>query len=1668
MADILIGDTYDSRYYDVAASQLGVDGLKTRSQEWMSQPRESSSDIVEILTYTFADRSPISSIAFDLLSVGAEVWLYYYDSTGTRLPLLRDDYNQIHFVVESREEWTRWQRWEFDCMSCVATKLEIRMRRVDDELAPDTEYSLGLRKVAIKRQVNSRDDAALPLQTTVDILGNTISKTVRDWDPSRAIDSDSYTFWKSEPQISQDAVVCVYLDVRDEHGMPQYIDTIGVDPVYSGSQLNAYVSNDPATGPRIPSHAAYDAVFSDTEHIVPSDGYRYAGYRMTQGSEIAADLTAAGFDKSDSWMVAMSWLPTAIPVGRNDIARIGESFRVMFDTEASTLELWYMFRGDEGDEWDHADIPLPCEIKYSRGTPQVDNVDTEVRLAFGMSRGSDEVLVLRCRVINSYANEGESIDSTSSDAPSHAAGEVIDDETGEVRLRVGAQISGILDGIQSDTRIEGGSVRRAPDTADRDYELMVPPNSSVEIPLTLPDLGLTPIDDEGYRVTVALDYRTSTPYINGGEVIIASGDESDEGWTSWWMGEENASPSRMNIGRDDQVTNWFQNPDLAEDGAWTPDEVVGQGKAQLDDGDLVLYGDIRVRCTTPFPVPIQGDRTYVFSAIPTFDPGVELGRDFSLFVYDNDSERFLAYAARPVTSGERTWLRIDLPSDTNGVTFGFVGGSTDTSVVRWSKPMLVTLEDYLSMTRLGVDFFSGATYRSDNATLPRYNDELNINPTNDPDLPTIGRVVSPAWCVKRPFTTNIVAIEPGLNWYSQVDKVDWWMPAKGGSTFTFSFWCISENGWSQLQPVIIDQSGNRYFPDHYQYTVGDGSWHLVYARVSLPNEHAAENVTFGIYEDDSHAHSCMGELHVYPGTLAFEDPSLYNRVMVERRFEDALGIGAMRGLRVVVRNADVDPIYISACSIRVTARDVSDVDGTTVRVGHVTGVLQNVAVKQEGLPVDSADDRFMQNPTIYTSPDSYDESSTLYDALVYGRFQYEDVVRGGIGDASYEVKAWTPVLIGKTVERTDWRLDNPVRVSYVKLELSQLTPIQYPIEADGISQTYRAFPAQQTREMMARNNIDSTSTNSRQTATSRYGNVLSDRQLSYYRSTDLNATDSRSSLRDIYQNPDVEVITAANPNTHNPMMSGTAISDATKTETTSSSLLTTVGSTMAALTSSAGGSTYAAASRMNAEYAIYTATAGETLVSVAERLGLSDWRLIRESETYINDKSERTAVSGRMPGYWVMPGQQLLVPVQQLRQIVGTSRVDLIERSASKQVSTTVTDVRTTVPSLGVNGPRYFSGTCVHSYDTRTGTRTQSVAYFAALREVRIGVTDYLQTRDNVEWNLYSMAMPVWHTEHGYITSQEVFVPDMSTGTDVAVAETRPMHSQSVFRTVKLISVNRDTLTNRRYFEFGGQTYHSAQYWAANPQLNGTWDDSTPADPWAESDNGGAWDSTRFAWGEGWNIDVSAGQSPDTYYDGELVKHIVVEPEDRVFNDDGTQAPYVYKIGDMFIPSHCYAAIGVEIYAVNDPNPGRPGDTMDTRMQLASWQYAKDPLIDEPVAFDGSRTNTWQSFSSSRYRLDNVTSLCDAYVSFNNFERLDVYIRGMYVETGTLRVLMRNRDDSDYEDVTSAVGRSDSEYTFRRAGSTIQVRVEMYDPQDWFSSLDVIPVYIPKDAAPDA
>ena len=1653
VADIFIGDTYDSQYYDAVVTQTNKESLKTRTQEWMSRPRESKSSIVEILTYEFADRSPVSSIAFDILSIGAEYEMWYYDSSGTRLPLLRDDYNQIHFVVESEEDWTRWQHWEFQCLSCVATKLEMRMRRIDDDLAPDNEYSLGVRKMAIKRQINTRDDAALPLQDTTDILGNIVSKTVYDWDARYMIDGESNTFWKCEPQISQDAVVCLYLDIRDKYGDPQYFDSINIDPVYSGSQMNIYYSNDETRGDRVPSHSSYPATYSGCEYT--TDGA--VGWRDSENPLISTDLSTAEIDLNGSWMIGVSWLPMSQPSGTTTIASIGENFRLDLNADKKRLEFWYQHDGG----LDHIDIDLPCDVKYRRGIPQVDNVDSEIRVEFGVDRGHDELLHVRLRMINWYTTTGELIDPTTDDKPTHEAGQIIDDETVTKTVRTAIQLSAIVDGV-SNSEIEGASIRTVSDGVDSSSELVIPGNSSVEIPISIPD-DIDPVSD-GYSIDVEMSYRTDDAYLGGGELIISSGDELRSGYTSWWYGTQNQSPSRMNLGNDRMVTNWFQNPLFSVSGAWNPDDKTGNGTATLSNHSLRLNGIIRVRNVRAFPYQVPGGRYYVFSAVPEFSDVSSLYKSYSLFVYDGKTETYVAFADGMPTSGERVELRFMMPEDASLISLGFVGGSKTGDVVTWRDPVLCDADDWEQMKDHDVEFFSGDTYARSGDTIDRYSQELNPNPRNREDLPLIGEVVHPSFCQKRSFNSDIVKINPYLNTYD-IPQIDWWIPAKGGSSFTFSFWCISRKAWSQLQPVMLDTKGNMYWPDRYQYSEGEGGWRLVYARVSIPSDHEPDMMTFGIYERATDAFSYLGEMHVYDNSAAFEDPEEYTKVTSSREFTTRMTADSLSDLKIIVRNSDPNQIYVDSCSVKAVVRAISDLPNANVSFSWTHGTLRDVVVKQEEIP-DEDRDRFLQNPDIYTSPDSYDVSSTLFNALVYGRFEYEQTLRGGVSDAMFEAKAWTPILTGSILERTRYTIPTPTKARFVKLEFSQLTTIQYPIESPYISSTYRVFPVQQTVEMLQRANADETTKNNRQAVGSYYGNTLTSRQLTYYASTDLDNSSRSGDRRSLYDNPNAEVLTSSSSAAdYDARLSDVSIADATRTETTSSTLLNTVSTSTAAVSSSAQESRLSAAAQKNAQYMIYTAQTSETLIAIAQRYALADWRLIRQVDEYVDDKSEQTAISGRVPGYWVLPGQQLLIPVGQVRQVTGTSKIDTIDRVATRQPLTSIVDIRTPIPTLTTNGPRYFSQTSVHNYEYRTEKRTQSIAYFVAIRELSIDIVDYLQERDNVSWNFYSMAMPVWHIDGGYLTTQEVFVPDLSTGRGVAVAETDVMHSQSYYRTCKYISVNRDSLMNRTYFSFEGEAWHGPEYWDQHPELNCVWDDSTPDNPDVYEDNGGAWNSRRFAWGDTWSGTVIPGHTDDVWYDGELVKHIVVNPEDRVFDADGNQQPYIYHLGEIYVPSNSMAVLGASLFSLKTANPNRPDQHLETRLQLISGRYGNDPMIDEVIGFDDTKLGVWQNLTTSRHHLMDMQYKCDVYLYFNNFERLDLYAKSMYLELGTMRILQKNTEALDWEDITSAVGRADSEYTFRTTGHDLQLRVEMYDPQDWFSQIIVVPLYIPREDA---
>lgn len=1630
MGQVFVSNTYPESYFDAATEANDKTDLKTKSNYWMSKPRSKNSGVTERLTYYFADRSPISAISFDLLSVGAEYQFWYYDFDGNKLPLLRDDYNQIRFTVKSRDDWQKWVHWSFNCIQCVAMRLEVDMTRVNDEKAPDEEYSLGMKRLAIKRAIANRSDAAIGLRPSVDILGNTVSKTVKDWSPEQAIDGSSDTFWKSEAQISQDAVVCMYLDIRDDYGEAQYIDSLNIDPVYSGSLMNIYYSTDDSNGERLPAFGVYESLSTDLSW---DDG---KGLRFNRDTSwMTFDTTKTQIENDGSWMFGIDWWPVSGLSGVDrTLVDIGDLMRIKAVNDS--IELWYYIDGG----LHRLSCPLPAQIRYNRSPIASERIDTEVIVEAGIQRDTEEIVRLRVRVINTY----------------NLSGRVEEDASEERYELVSRQISELRDGVPDNYSL--------PLTSDvkviqKDKEIVIPPNSSYEIPVI--DISNEEPMNPVYDINVKVDYYTDPEYVENGRMVVSS--KSDQGSVTWWRGDPDKSPSSLSVNDVIVATNMFLNPNLSGAGAWQPEQVDNDGDARLENNRLFIHGRTKVRNLVHPEYTLLPNRRYVFSAIPYFSDGTHFYKSYKLFVYDGKAESFLAIPALEVKSGERCEIRFTTPSVTSLLSFGFVGGSSDDDVVSWEKPIICRATEWDEMRRLGVDWFTGSSqFDVDAVDIPRFNEELNLNPKNDTNLELLGDVVFPKWASQRPFIGDIIYIKPGDNRYSSVPA---YIYLKGGDTLVFSFYAKSESGFSKIQPFIQDGKGDQYWCDRYEDKLVDFGWHMIYARVPIPKGHAAEMMSFGLRENSAELHTVVGDLHVYNNNIAFRQSKSY----VTTSMVSTVNSGNERFVRID-NMSNYGSIHISKVSIEMSKGRLSDITGSTVTVRQLDGDLSALVMKQEAMPRSMGSDKFLRNPSRYVSPDSYDHSSTLNHSLVYGRFKDEEVLRGGVADSIYDSKTWYPALVSQKLRRGTYTLSRPVSAKYIKLEFSQLTAVQYPIENEEAVMEYRVYPLDLSREMLRRAQLDQSLQNGKTDASSdEASQLLSASARQMFQSIGSNSSSVvQSGMDQLYQTPDVEITQVKVPQDYAPNGQSGVANDLT-VEVTSSAVYTGQVDSSSKISNSSARTAKELLNIENARQAIYTAENNESLIALARRFGLTDWKLLMDANMFLDDTPTRQTIPGRVPGYWIMPGQQVIIPTQVMRQILSSSKVDVVRRSSTQAALTAISDVRPATPDTTVIGPKFFSSGSIHYYETRRAKRTQSVAYVVGIREISCRIVNLLSERDDRAIDFYSMAMPIWHLDHAQLTDTEIMVPDFSQdGAEVATAETDLIAFQSFYRCIKVISTNRDSLVNRRYFGFEDTPWHGPEYWPEHPELDCVWDDSTPDDPKVEEDNGGAWNSRRFSWSESWvNPDVP-GKQETIWYDGELVKHITLGPEDRRFDAYGNQVPYTFKLGETHIPTNAYTTIGAMLFSLKTANPDHPDQTVDTRIQLLSGQYMNKYLIDENVFFDDRIHNTWQSVQSSRYALKDMNWACQVFLTFNNWERLDIYIKSGYIETGTTRVLAKNVDspgDSDYEDITPIIGRKDSIYSFRQTGHHLKIKIEMMDPQDWFGSMTVIPMFIPQEDA---
>ena len=218
------------------------------NREWFSQPRAGSSTETECVTVAFRIPLSVSEISTEVLRMPCSVELWYQDRSNNWRPIL--DTQRVALKVRvDRSDTKSWFKWATKCYPIVAKKVQVRLTRYYDPALDTTPYPVGLKNTLIRRNVYDRSHGGF-FEDEMDIMGNVVSKYVKDWDATKAVDDNYTTFWRSAPQPDPSAVVSLYLDVRAEDGSPQVIDKVYLDPVYSGQHVNLYYSSDSTIGTR--------------------------------------------------------------------------------------------------------------------------------------------------------------------------------------------------------------------------------------------------------------------------------------------------------------------------------------------------------------------------------------------------------------------------------------------------------------------------------------------------------------------------------------------------------------------------------------------------------------------------------------------------------------------------------------------------------------------------------------------------------------------------------------------------------------------------------------------------------------------------------------------------------------------------------------------------------------------------------------------------------------------------------------------------------------------------------------------------------------------------------------------------------------------------------------------------------------------------------------------------------------------------------------------------------------------------------------------------------------------------------------------------------------------------------------------------------------------------
>lgn len=211
---------------------------------WISSPDSSEKTIV--IQINFDAPHSFNRMSFELLDVPQKFAVFYRDAKRNKFVKINSYTGYVEGTVSGSragiEQQNLWNYFQFGFPFINTDVIEIRINRVNNSyllnLPKNTRYSVGVRNTQIRfHRVNDE----------VLVLNEDDQDRVKYFAPNSVL-SDDDTFWKSPP-LGPNSLYPFYIDLRTQSGKAQVLEFMKLVPLYTGSHVNIYYSNDDSFGP---------------------------------------------------------------------------------------------------------------------------------------------------------------------------------------------------------------------------------------------------------------------------------------------------------------------------------------------------------------------------------------------------------------------------------------------------------------------------------------------------------------------------------------------------------------------------------------------------------------------------------------------------------------------------------------------------------------------------------------------------------------------------------------------------------------------------------------------------------------------------------------------------------------------------------------------------------------------------------------------------------------------------------------------------------------------------------------------------------------------------------------------------------------------------------------------------------------------------------------------------------------------------------------------------------------------------------------------------------------------------------------------------------------------------------------------------------------------------